>query len=174
MILMIYQRDTFREYVLPNVSNQDYPVVLDNSQFHLGENIVLDLENLNNQWMLHSTSDYKMNINHLDIDDCVLEDQTVIYFNTEKGETFQGIVADVEESFQVFKKYDISGMNFISIGKEDTSIIQYEFRDLISKNHCIIQKNGDGFILEDRSTNGVFLNSVRINGKCKIKVWRSY
>lgn len=168
MILMIYQVDIFREYVLPNTNNQDYPIILDRNQFHIKDNIMLMLEIAENKWILHESNNYSMSINHEYKKDIMIEDGDIIFFKTANGEKFQGIVVDVEESFKVFKKYDISSMDYISIGKDNHSIIQYEFKDLVSKNHSVIRRHNDGFYLEDSSSNGVFVNYVRIGEQVRL------
>ena len=52
MILMIYQKDAFKEYLLPNVNNIDDSVLLDKEIFHTRNNIRLLLEITNHQWTI--------------------------------------------------------------------------------------------------------------------------
>ena len=161
MILMIYQKDTFREYVLPKINNADYPIVLDKNQFHIKENITLSLEVMENQWIIRSNMYYSMVHNSTKADELSVKNGDIIFFKTANNEKFQGIIVAGEESFKVYKKYDISRMDYISIGKDSSNLISYSFMDLISKNHGIIRREGGGFYLEDYSSNGIFVNYVK-------------
>ena len=80
MILMIYQKDTFREYVLPKTNNQDYSIVLDKRQFHISDSIILTLELVDGRWTIYETGQYKMFIGDASKDSCELKDGEIIFF----------------------------------------------------------------------------------------------
>lgn len=169
MILMVYQLDMFREYVLPKNNDMDYEIILDKSLFHINENIVLDLECVENKWILHENDQFGMVCDGKQCSDIELEDANVIYCKTSNNEKIQLIVADVEDTFRVFEKYDFLNTNYITFGKGSGNIISYEFRDLISKNHGIIRKENNEVYVEDYSSNGIFLNYAKIKGKTRLK-----
>jgi len=165
---MVYQPDIFREYVLPRTNNQDYPIVLDKNQFHMKENIVLKLEILNNEWIVRGGEAYHMLFLDSPCDEIRIKDGDIISIHTVNKEKVQVIAVDVEETFQVFHKYDISPLDCLTIGKDVHSVIQYDFRDLISKNHGAIRKSADGYYLEDYSSNGIFVNYMRVSGNIRL------
>lgn len=102
-------------------------------------------------------------------EDCTLNHGDILSFKTKNGERFNGIVADTAASLEVIKKYDIRSTSYISIGEDKDNIISYGFNDLVSKFHCEIRKQSDGYYINDISKNGIFLNSQRIKGSYKMK-----
>ncbi len=168
MILMIYQKDTFREYVLPKTNNQDYSIVLDKRQFHISDSIILTLELVDGRWTIYETGQYKMFIGDASKDSCELKDGEIIFFETDKNEKFQGIIAEENESFMAFEKYDIKSVNRITFGKESGNDVCYTFRDLVSKNHGAILRDGGDFYVDDYSSNGIFINYARISRRTKL------
>lgn len=168
MILMIYQKDTFREYVLPKTNNQDYSIVLDKRQFHISDSITLTLELVDGRWTIYETGQYKMFIVDASKDSCELKDGEIIFFETDKNEKFQGIIAEENESFMAFEKYDIKSVNRITFGKESGNDVCYTFRDLVSKNHGAILRDGGDFYVDDYSSNGIFINYARISRRTKL------
>ena len=53
-------------------------------------------------------------------------------------------------------------MRLAEMGKNEINDIQYDTLNLVSREHAIIKRNGNQFILEDISTNGVYVNDVRM------------
>lgn len=168
MILMIYQKDTFREYVLPKTNNQDYSIILDKRQFHISDNITLTLELVDGTWTIHETEQYSMVIDDKTKESIELCDGNIIFFETDRNEKFQGIVAEENESFMAFEKYDIASVNRITFGKEEGNDVRYTFRDLVSKSHGAIYREGGNFYVEDYSRNGIFINYARITGRTRL------
>ena len=168
MILMLYQPDTVREYVLPKANNQDYTIILDHNQFHIRENIVLKLEVSEYQWILHKSKGYRIRYNYHEEEQVYLQDGDIISLEPDGGAKLQVIVIDVEDAFRVFDKYDIAALDCITIGADAVSMIQYEFQDLISGSHGVIRKAADGYYLDDYSKNGIFVNYLRVRNRIRL------
>lgn len=168
MIVMIYQKDTFREFVLPKTNNLDYTIVLDKKQFHISENVTLLLEYIDGTWTIFDSEQYTIVHNNASKSQVELKDLDILFFTTCKGERFQGIIAKEEMAFAPFEKYDISNVNTVTFGNDNGTDITYQFQELISKNHGAIIRNGNEYYVDDYSTNGVFINYTRINGRTKL------
>lgn len=168
MILMIYKSDVFKEFILPNADNENYKITLDKDLFQLQEDIVLRLDVTNKKWNLYSTGDYTFTSGKEYSDYMELSDGDIIDFHTLNNECFQGIVMEAKRTFHIFKKYDVTSLSHISIGKDQSNLIAYRCRDLISKNHGSLERRSDGFYIEDYSANGIFVNSKRIYGKARL------
>ena len=169
MILMIYREDTCREYILPKSNNIDYSILLYKKQFHIKDNIQLRFESIENEWILHGTDYYTMQSEGKSRTSVSLKMGDIIFFKTYLGEKFQGIVAEESAEFLVFDKYDISMMEYVSIGKDRNNMIAYQFRDLISKNHGALRKEAGLWYVEDFSANGIFINYERVKERVRLK-----
>ncbi|MBO5474624.1 MAG: DUF853 family protein [Lachnospiraceae bacterium] len=62
----------------------------------------------------------------------------------------------------------MSNVTHITIGSDEKNDIQYDTKrlnlNLISKEHAVIARRQERYAIEDRSTNGIFVNSVRVVG----------
>lgn len=171
IVLSIYSIKAFKEYLLPAVNNEEYSIILNKDIFRLSKDIKLDLENVNGSWFFIDTKEYcveeaKTGSNYSGKELC---NDALLRVSLTGGEILSVMVEETENSFTVFEKYDIRNCDKITIGKDQESHIQYDRLNLISKIHAIIHKNGNQFIIEDQSANGVFVNSVRIAGRKQLE-----
>ena len=79
MLIMVFKGAAFKEYVLPNVDNIDYSVVLDKNLFGLRKDIELHLENKMKTWYIKSGDDYSLSVSELVEDQTELCDEKTIY-----------------------------------------------------------------------------------------------
>ncbi len=162
MILIAYKSDLYKEYVLPNSDNSDFTLLLDRGLFGFSRDIVLNLELTDGTYKIYSTSEYTVKIKGSAVEETTLSHGDIISIKTKRGERFNGIIADNIPRLDVVKKYDISDVSYISIGEDKNNIISYNFYDLVSKYHCEIKKQNGEYYICDNSTNGIFLDSHRI------------
>ncbi len=162
MILMIYQKDAFKEYLLPNVNNIDDSVLLDKEIFHTRNNIRLLLEITNHQWTIKEGKEYVIFSDGQIWKEKKLSQNEIIHIKTQDGVLFDILAAKEEASFPVFEKYDISNKVEITIGSDSGNMISYQFQKLVSQEHCRIRKSNGSFYVEDISSNGIFMNGRRI------------
>jgi len=163
MVLIAYRSDLYKEFVLPNTDNSDFSILLDRDIFKFVEDIDLHVEVARSVRKLRASKDYRIKLNGEVVNECELHHGDIISIKTKNGERFNCIIADTAPTFEVLEKYDISATSYISIGEDKDNIISYSFNDLVSKFHCEIRRNNDGFYITDTSKNGIFLKSERIN-----------
>ena len=168
MILMVYNRRQCREFLLPNLRNADYEILLPWQEYGLTRRGPICLEVTKKGWVLDSTEDYQVRKNGQDVLNCLLKDQDILELRLADGNSVKVIVADADLSFIITRKYDLSGMSQVSVGKADGNIIRYDFRDLISGCHAELIRHSDGWYLTDRSSNGVFYGEGRIQGSRRL------
>ena len=66
--------------------------------------------------------------------------------------------------------YHIKSDSEILIGRSDDSIIQIDYDNYCSRNHCVLYMEGDSCFIRDlNSTNGPFVNKVIIYEPLEIK-----
>ena len=54
IVLSVYTKSAFKEYILPSLNNSDYSIVLYKDYFHIHEDVCLELEILDYEWKFKS------------------------------------------------------------------------------------------------------------------------
>lgn len=168
MILMIYSSNACREFLLPNIHDADYELRLDKENFRLSKSVKVNLEVTAEGWRIQKSEAYYLKYQGVHEDSHLLRHGDILEIKTRRGESLQVITAGSMLSFQVMKKYDISAMKEISIGKSAGNIIQYQFMELVSASHATLHRHSDGWYLYDQSSNGVFTEKERVRGKYRL------
>lgn len=164
MILMVYNTQICKEFLLPNLYNADHTLLLRKDICRLVRDLELHLEISAGRWELIGGGDYRIRVRGEEQyqEKVGLTHQELLDIRTAAGDRFQILVIDCMLSFPVMEKYDISGMKEVSVGKSDGSLIRYQFMDLVSGDHAVIRRGSRGWKLIDTSSNGVFCGNVRI------------
>lgn len=166
LVLSIHSPKAFQEFLLPAINNAEHSVILSKDIFVLDKDIELCLEVIEGQWRFLETESYKVESaldrkNYIGID---LKDQDLLTILLPNGETISVMADEMDSSFRVFEKYDVRNMADITIGNAESNDIRYNTRNLISREHAMISKRQGQYVIEDRSANGIFVNSVRVVG----------
>lgn len=173
IILSVYSENAFKEYQLPSLNNADYQVMLHKDFFHLKENLSLNMEVMDEKWRIKRNKEYDMELNSKEYREEVLEDNDVINLSIGGEDTLSIIVKNVDSVFNAYEKYRLDNINSVSIGKENNNDIQYDYLRLVSRNHAVIEKAGSTFKIVNKSLNGIYVNSHRVD-KEEILQWGSY
>lgn len=165
-VLSIHSPKAFQEFLLPAINNAEHSIILSKDIFVLDRDIELQMEVIENRWRFLATEKYKIEsavdkTGYFGID---LQDKDLLTILLPSGETISVMVDETESSFKVFEKYDVRNITSITIGNAENNDIQYNTRNLISREHAVISKRQDQYVIEDRSANGIFVNSVRVVG----------
>ena len=172
VVLSVYSQSAYKEFVLPAIHNAETVLVIDRRVFHLKDSIELRLEEMDGNWTFLQSPHYEITENSETDSGSSLKDQATYILKSELDDFLPVIVQMKETSFTNYLKYDISDIKEITVGcKESTSICysyRYAGRQYISKLHLILHRTSDGMILEDTSTNGVFVNDIRVEGEQKL------
>lgn len=168
IILSAYVPSTFRQYLLPSVNNSDYRIVLKRLVYNLPADLDLQLENIENKWYLRESEAYKI-IATKGNDDLSLDDGDIYTIQTKDMINIPIIVCDTPYIFKVARKFNISGLATITIGDDSTNLISYQYSSLVSKHHAEIRKTATGYVITDISSNGTFVNGLRINGSYNLQ-----
>lgn len=165
MIVSVYQSDAFKEYCFPNTDNIDFSIMIEKSLFSADRNIRFDFENSDGRWYLRPRGKQQFSLEPDSNGLIELKDKLILDHAIEHGKTLRIICSDNKCGSPSFLKYDISGLNRITVGKDLENTFTYNFMDLISKNHCQLSERAGLWYLSDTSTNGVFVNCRRIKGE---------
>lgn len=161
--LSIYTNAAYREMRLPVINDSDYNVILYSGIFNTSDDIKLDLEIINNVWSLKSTNFYYVMKDGYRYESYQLSDNEILQIYTQNRETLTIIVREVQYPLAVFDKYDLKYCNQISIGKREDMDICYDSLGLVSREHAVIYKSNSGWVISNKSQNGIYVNSKWTN-----------
>ena len=161
MIISVYHQKVYIEYRLPNIENIDYSIYLAKELFMLTKDKRLDFENENGTWYLKNCKG--LNVSDQDIrNGRVMLSDSCIFTVSIGGGKLRIICCNESENYAEYKKYIISSCSRFTIGKDEQNDLCYNYQDLISRQHAMFQKQSNGWCVIDNSTNGVFVNNIRV------------
>lgn len=165
MILMISRTDALQEYLLPQTDGLDYKILLESKRYRLADDVSLLLEITGGQWFIRESKEYTLKDCEKGFERLPIKDGDVLNFRTSHGEIFNGIAIDTEIRFQIYGKYQILGQPMITIGADTKCDISYKFMKYVSHSHGRIICEGNRWVIEDISSNGIFVNNSRIKNR---------
>lgn len=164
MVLIIYNDQICKEILMPNMYNTDYQIRLDASDYGLKKDIVLKLERGENEWKIVGTSEYWITMREGAANSKAIAKDDLIRIDTRSGDHLIILAADVPIALQSMEKYDLQGIDKVTIGRSDDNTIVYSFQALISGVHAVLQRRGSEWVLLDNSRNGIYCRNLRVKG----------
>ncbi|MDO4555397.1 MAG: type VII secretion protein EssC [Lachnospiraceae bacterium] len=168
IVLSVYSRKAFQEFLLPALNNADYSINLEKDYFELDEDVILKLEVIEEQWKIKSDFHYQVLKEKQDYTGNILKDQDVLMVTTGTNEKFSLIVKEISSVFHSYDKYTLNDVEKIQIGKGEDNDIVYNYLNMVSKEHAVMEKRQDGWWMKNESPNGTYVNAVRIVTECKL------
>ncbi|MBQ9991576.1 MAG: type VII secretion protein EssC [Lachnospiraceae bacterium] len=170
-ILSVYSRKAFKEYLLPAVNNADYCLNMKRDIFGLSEDFELLMEIMDGKWSFQKVEglDLHYTATKKEYEEETIKDGDVFSLITREGEKISIIVKETDTSFAVYEKFSLENVDEITFGKEADSALCYDFLGLVSNKHGKMIRRGEYFILEDSSSNGIFVNAKRIVGSKQLE-----
>lgn len=169
IVLSVYSKNALKEFVLPSVNNTEASLLLDRHVFQIQEDYRLALEVLDGNWYFCKTVWDRIYTGEKRYEGKKLKDQDSYTILTEKNELLAIVIQVKESSFSVYSKFSLDGVSKITIGNSsDKTMVcsrNYDHAQLISRNHAMLRKEGAGWVLEDSSSNGTFVNDIRVQGR---------
>lgn len=171
IILSVHSTKAFQEFLLPAINNSEYSVFLDKDIFSLDRDVELQMEIIDHRWQFLESASYRVEdtVSHRKYSGVFLQDGDLLTVILPSGEHISIMADQTESSFKVFEKYDIRGIGTLSIGKNESNDIIYNTRKLVSGEHAVIHQSASQCVIEDRSRNGVFVNSKRVVGSKQLE-----
>lgn len=130
------------------------------------EERLVSIEGVNDQWILKSTRRVKLfDDKHNAMKSTVISPLCIYMLVKEEGEKVFVFAEPITEDRQVFTKYLVTGDVDLSIGRAGQNDICY-LNKVVSLNHASLScKKGKWWIRDANSTNGTFVNQLRIQEK---------
>ena len=165
LVLAVYTKEAFKEYVMPAVNNADYSLVLNKNYFNLREDVHLEFEVINEVWKIKGGKNYRVYLDKCEIqENTVLSDAEMFRILTWDKKQIYLMVRIRAGVFCAYEKYDIHRMSRVTIGEGENNFIKYDYRHLISREHAEIIRKGRDFAISSKSQNGLYVNSKYITG----------
>lgn len=168
IVISVYSKNAFKEYLLPSLNNTDYSIMLEKEYFKTKYDIAVNLEVLDEKWRIKSGryKIYKKDENYIEHTLC---NHDVITMETSYNETISLIISEIFSVFHAYEKYNIKNVERISIGNSPDNDIIFNYLKMVSKQHAVIERKNGIFIIVNKSGNGTYVNSNRIDTETKLK-----
>lgn len=180
IVLSVYSKNAFKEFVLPAVNNTEVTLLLEHYIFQIRSDIQLKLEVLDGEWYFQDMEE-RIYANSKGYGGNSLADQDTYTLVSKNKEELAIMVSVVESSFTVYDKFSLKGINRVSVGAAAENAITYSAfyggAQIISGRHAELSRQQEHWVLNDQSANGVFVNDVRVHGSRvlefgdKITIW---
>lgn len=168
MILMVYNEETCREFVLPERRSSEYKITLEPENSR--DSAILKLESGKDGWKLIRTEGYRILAQGVEVGSQILKEDEMLIIVDKRQVRYTLLAIKERAQFCTTKKYSIAKCRRIVIGKASECSIQYDFNNLISGKHAEIVLHSTGWYLTDFSSNGTFLPTGRLRGTRKLNV----
>ena len=165
LVIAVYTKEAFKEYVLPAINNADYSLVINKDIFHLRGDISLEFEVINDIWKVKTSKSYRIYLDQQEVrDTTVLEDSQMFKLLSYDKKQIFFIVRRCENVFSSYRKYDIRRVGRITIGEGENNLIQCDYRRLISREHAEMIKKGRDYVITSKGQNGLYVNAKYVTG----------
>ena len=168
MIILFSFHNYVHEYLLSSANNRRIKV-------NLGGEFETDLGSVyfevwDRVWHILPGDETELTLDNQFIKEHVLQIGDVINGVVKKsGMHFAIRIWSSDESYSYFDKYSIADKSVIKIGTDDDSDIKI-MDEFVSRQHVTIQRNSEGILLCDHSTNGTYVCSRRVDDTRKLNM----
>lgn len=169
MIVSVYTKEYFHEFVLPPINNSDYTLNIYRNRFKLREDISVQLEVIDDCWKICPDEKYKIYKGEEIRESYVLKESDALKLVSMNNDQITLLIREVESPFIVYKKYDISHIDRITIGKNADNLICCDSLGMISAVHAILRKQGGKWFIKNQGSNGLYLNSGWTSSGAKLQ-----
>lgn len=168
IMLSVYTEHAFREIRLPMLNNSDYTIMLYKNIYGLNRDLALRLEVINDEWEFVEDPDYSVFKGNDTYERQHLQNKDILKIYTD-SEMISVVVKRVEQAFYPFQKFSVEKLEQIHIGKNETNDICYDYAGLVSREHAVMERCKEGWQIQNKSANGIYVNSVLVENAQKLE-----
>ena len=169
IVLSVFTAKAFKEFILPNVDNTNYSILLEREIYGIDTDTTLRFDIIEGVWRILATPGcgYHLRIKDKKPERAKIENGMKFEVVCNDGTVIRVNVNESRSNFLQTTKYCIKSKS-ITIGsaQENDIVCKASF---ISHSHAKISFVKDGWHIEDLSQNGVFVNSVRVKVNAPLK-----
>ena len=164
MVLSIYSLKGFREVTLPERGQNELEILIQKDIFSLDQDVMLLLNKQDEQWILCvQNAAILTGPDAARPESVAIKDETRFEIGTAQGNKITIICFEQNNPFTVYRKYSLSKLQQIKIGRSEHNDIRYQ-NDFVSGEHCVITFQDGRAMLRDTSRNGTYINFRRVYG----------
>ena len=165
--IAVYSKESFKEFILPSINNSDYELFIRKDQMKTQGDLRLVMEVVDNIWTVKGSKDYRLFVKESRYNTVDLMDGLVVNVVTKNNDNLTIISTEVEDPFHAYDKYRFSNQASITIGKDASNDISCDYLG-VSREHATIINDGGIAYIDCTSKNGLYINSVRVDGRCEL------
>lgn len=169
IVISVYTRQFFHEYVLPPINNADYTLSLNRNMFGLSQDVSVRFEVIRDQWRICPHSDYRLYGQQEITEPYEIQDEELLRLVTMDNVRVAILFREKKVPFPAYAKYDISHLNRITIGKNDDCVINYDYREMVSGKHAVFQRQGNHWVIGCEGRNGLYLNTAYLDSEAELE-----
>lgn len=169
-VISVYSRNAFKEYLLPPLNNADYAVMLHKNFFHIKSDVKIRLEVIDEKWKFLPDSHYQVRKNRQPYFNHALADQDILGITTASREELTVIVKEMTSVFHSYEKFQLKSQAGITIGKDGSNDIVYDYQKMVSKLHAQLMKQGEVCRIINKSPNGTYVNSMKVEDEASLSL----
>ena len=168
MILLIFNKTSYTECVLPNLHNSDYylPVYIFTGQRKEVLNIRLDV--MNGRWAIYDNRYLNLSVDGISVSNHLLQPGDQINLELNGKAILTMLVVDRARRLCVPKKILLDENRKINVGKSKNNDIIYNFRNYVSDKQAFFVHKSDGYYIETCKSYGTYINGRGIEGSMKL------
>lgn len=179
LVFAIYTEKIYKEIHLPAIDNLNYSLMLCRKDYGLKKDVNLQLEVVDNIWKFRRSVDYQIFCEGRSYEGDPIANGKILQIQSKAGDTFVIFIWQKDEELKVYKKYyAVSDQIMIGkasdcdvmIGESGNGNTAYALLDVISHHHMVISYCGEKVYVEDKSTNGSYLDSKKLE---KVKEYQA-
>ena len=163
IMLSVYTRNAFEEVLLPAVDNTNFSIRLDRERYELREDAEVCLEVVDGAWKVLKSPDYDVFSQSGGEWNGTLQTGEILHLRMKCGTTVTVAAIAAGDELEPMTKYSLSGIAEITIGKAEDNLIAVNGLGLVSAHHARISRTPEGWLLEDISTNGTYVDGERLS-----------
>ncbi|MBQ3281489.1 MAG: FHA domain-containing protein [Eubacterium sp.] len=168
IIISVYSKNAFREYILPAADNTDHTITIGRRYFSIGNDLKIGMEVLSGEWYIKASDDYSVRGLEAEHGRYRLKTGSIISVTDRDGDDFRLISREVPELYHSLTKLDVSAVDRVMIGRAEDNDICYDSLGLVSKYHAVLLQGKDGWSVRNQSKNGIYVGSQRIMEECRL------
>lgn len=163
MMLTGYSEHGCQEFILPEIDNTNYSVSLDHRLFRVPEDIDLHFDVVTGKWrFLRCSVNGTLLTKGIQPGDPLCSGNS-IYISVGTAQ-IAIIVTEFTASMDGFKKYRVPKSFQLLIGSDEDNHVVCSDNGFISRHHASLNIDHSNCLLTDISTNGTFVNGLRVRG----------
>ena len=158
-LITAYSKEAYRDFLLPSVNNADHVLVIHKSRFGLLKDLRIHLEILEGCWRICPGEGYILRaVGEVISSPVPIQAQDIYRLLTDEGEQITLLCRGEENLLEPCALYRLEPGQEITVGRLPQNTLCYNNRDLVAREHAVLQMSRGGWEIRNKSRNGLYVN----------------